>query len=151
MTRITFAVALAFPLVACGGGEAAPPPVKSPSSVARTSEPAPSAPQPVTKLTRAQVKRTVDDGLGMFLQNVSMEDWPVMRDGKFYGFRIKSIKDDWLVDVHPGDVVLKINGVVPEHPNEAHEVFRSLETAKVLTIELERDGKPRKLELPIVD
>jgi type II secretory pathway component PulC len=107
--------------------------------------------KPVTEIKRAAVREMIAAGLGAFLQNVTVEDWPVMHDGKFYGFKIRSINADWGLDLHPGDVVTKVNGVVPEHPEEADAALRSLDKAAALKVEFERDGKPRTLELPIVD
>ena len=110
--------AIVLVLAACGS--AAPPaetprPTRAAQARTRSDE----GPKPVTSLTRSQVKRTISEGLGMFLQNVSLEDWPVMHEGKFYGFKIRSINADWGVDLRPGDVVTKVNGIVPEHPDEA--------------------------------
>jgi type II secretory pathway component PulC len=137
-------------LTAC---DPAPSPAKSPVdepalAKAATHE---AGPAPVTSLRRAEVKATIAQGLGAFLQNVTVDDWPVMHDGKFYGFKIKMINPDWGVDLHPGDVVTKVNGIVPERPEEADAALRSLDRAPSLKVEFERDGKPRTLELPIVD
>jgi type II secretory pathway component PulC len=141
---------LAMFVLGCGGS--APPP-NEPARVEKPRAAVVSAPAPeaVTSLTRAQVKRTIAEGLGMFLQNVSFEDWPVMHEGKFYGFKIKSINMDWGVDLRPGDVVTRVNGIVPERPDEADAALRSLEKAAALKVEFEREGKPRTLELPITD
>ena len=51
----------------------------------------------------------------------------------------------------PGDVVTRVNGIVPEHPEEADAALRSLEKAPALKVEFEREGKAKTLELPIVD
>ena len=110
-----------------------------------------SARPPITSLKRAKVKETIQQGLGVFLQNVTVEDWPVMRDGKFHGFKIRTINADWAIDLKPGDVVTRVNGIVPEHPEEADAALRSLEKASALKVEFEREGKPRTLELPILD
>ena len=58
-----------------------------------------------------KVKQQIAKGLGYFLQNVTVEDWPVMRNGKFYGFKIKSVSAEWSVDLRPGDVVTRVNGM----------------------------------------
>ncbi len=141
-------------LAACG--QSSPPPAKSPSGNASTAEGGqpttePAAPRPVTSLRRSQVKETIAQGLGYFLQNVTVEDWPVMREGKFHGFKIKTLNPEWGVDLRPGDVVTRVNGIVPEHPDEADAALRSLEKAPALKVDFEREGKPRTLELPIVD
>jgi len=142
------ALALALVLTACGGSSA-PSPAKT--AKAATDIPAPAAPKPVTALKRSDVRGAIAQGLGVFLQNVSVDDYPVMQNGKFYGFKIKELNPDWIVDLHPGDVVTRINGVVPERPDDADTAFRALEKAKTLKVDFEREGKPRTLELPIVD
>lgn len=141
-------------LMACGGST---PPAKDAQaakpSTGETSETATERPakQPVTSLKRSDVKETIARGVGAFLQNVTVEDWPVMHGGKFHGFKIKTINPDWNVDIKPGDVITRVNGIVPEHPEEADAALRSLEKAPSLKIDFERDGQPRTLELPIVD
>ena len=151
MVRSSVGLTLALLLSACG--ETTPPPAapKTAATKPQTPDLPASAPKPVTALKRARVKDTIAQGLGAFLQNVSVEDWPVMHEGKFHGFKIKTINDAWGVDLRPGDVVTRVNGIVPEHPDEADAALRSLEKAAALKIEFEREGKPRTLELPIVD
>lgn len=147
----SLAVLLGLFLLACG--ESAP--AKSPESAstpatAPTTTAAP-APATTTSLKRSQVKRTIAKGLGYFLQEVSVEDDPVMTAGKFRGFKIKAITGDWGVDLRPGDVVTRVNGMSIERPDDADAALRSLEKAKALRVDFEREGRPRTLELPIVD
>jgi type II secretory pathway component PulC len=144
-------------LTACGGEEASPP-AKSPRSSSSAEGMDPNGrrmpaqpPKPITSLRRAEVKATIAQGLGIFLQNITVEDWPVMHEGKFHGFKIRSLNPEWGIDLRPGDVVTKINGIVPEHPEEADAALHSLEKATALKVEFEREGKAKTLELPIVD
>lgn len=138
----------------CGGGEEGPP-VRSPSAPASMPPPptttAAAVPEKITSLRRSEVKHTIARGLGYFLQNVSVEDWPVMREGRFHGFRIRTINESWGIDLHAGDVVTRVNGMPIEHPDEADAAMRSLERARALRVDFEREGKPRTLELPITD
>lgn len=138
-------------LVAAACGEAAPQPKTPQGSAAPALPPEVPAAKPITSLKRAAVKETIAHGLGAFLRNVTVEDWPVMRDGKFHGFKIRSLNPDWVLDLQPGDVVTRVNGVVPERPEQADAVLRSLEKASSLKVEYERDGKAKTLELPIED
>jgi type II secretory pathway component PulC len=149
-TRLS-ASALLVLLSACGGVTPAPKATdEAPPAKAIAETPA-ARPGPVTSLRRATVKETIAQGLGAFLQNVTVEDWPVMHEGKFHGFRIRSLSPDFRVDLRPGDVVTRVNGIVPEHPEEADAALRALEKAKSLKVDYERDGKAKTLELPIVD
>ena len=138
--------------VACGET----PPAKSVESAARGPEAAPTTtaaavPAKTTSLKRSQVKAGIARGLGYFLQNVSVEDYPVMRANKFYGFKIKAISAELGVDLQPSDVVTRVNGMSIEHPEEADAAMRTLEKASALRVDFERDGKPRTLELPITE
>jgi type II secretory pathway component PulC len=151
-----FVIALSlgsFAFVACGG-EA--PPAKSPGNATAATATAPTTtaaamPAKTTSLRRSQVKQGIARGLGYFLQNVSVEDYPVMRGSKFYGFKIKDINAELGVDLRPGDVVTRVNGLSIEHPEQADAAMRSLEKAPALRVDFERDGKPRTLELPITE
>ncbi len=150
--RIALSATLVLFAAACGESKPAPKAANDAAGPAKTTESAPAAPRaPVKSLTRAAVKETIAHGLGAFLQNVTVEDWPVMHEGKFHGFKIRTINADWGVDLKPGDVVTRVNGIVPEHPEEADAALRSLEKASALKVEFERDGKAKTLELPIVD
>lgn len=142
-------------LVACGGSPE-PKNAEAPrTSTTSASTPPPdnttTARAPITQLRRAEVKAAIDKGLGLLLQNIMVEDYPAMKEGRFYGFRLKAMNPDWAVDLRPGDVIVRVNGQVIEHPEEADAALRSLEKAKSLKIDYERDGKLRSLELPIVD
>jgi type II secretory pathway component PulC len=106
---------------------------------------------PVTQLKRAQVRAMIRSGLGVFFQNVLLDDYPVMRNNKFYGFKLKALNPDWNVGLAPGDVVTRVNGMSIEHPEEADAAMRALDKAPALRVDYEREGKPAVLELPIVD
>jgi type II secretory pathway component PulC len=150
-----FVVALSlgsFAFVACGGeapparsAEAPSPPATAPTTTAAA------VPVKTTSLRRSQVNAGIAHGLGYFLQNVTVEDNPVMHGSKFYGFKIKAINAELGVDLQPGDVVTRVNGMSIERPEQADAAMRSLEKAPALRVELERDGKPRTLELPITE
>jgi type II secretory pathway component PulC len=145
----------ALVFLACGGedatrGSAA----KSPSggsAKGAAAEGSSGPARPVTSLRRAQIRAAVAAGLGSLLQNVTFEDMPSMTNGKFHGFVIQSINPELGVDLRPGDVITRVNGIVPEQPDDADAALRSLEKAAALKVEFEREGKPRTLELPIVD
>ena len=88
------------------------------------------------------------------MQKVALDDQPVMKEGSFYGFRIARLHDPGFwngVDLRPGDVVMRVNGMPIEHPEEALEAFHSLEVASELRVAYERDGAARELAYPIVE
>ncbi len=154
----SFAVAFAgafspLVLVACGAGAEVGPEAASPKTSA--SGAAREAPKPKTKVTqlrRPGVRETVRGGIGRFLQDVTVDDTPAFRNGKFLGFRVVELRGDLdACDLRAGDVVIRVNGQSVEHPEEALVVFQSLSNAKELVVDYERDGAPQKLRLPIVD
>jgi hypothetical protein len=108
---------------------------------------------PAGKLRRQAVLQTISDGLGAFLQYVSLDVDPVMRNRKFFGFRIAELNGDgWKgVDLKPGDIVTSVNGFPIEHPEQAMEAFQSTALANELRVDFERGGKMRSLRLAIID
>ena len=139
-------------LVACGGEEGKPH-----AAFPQGGDPAPAMPATPQKpfvvkdLKRQDVKVAIQRGPGSFLQNVALDENVVMINGKFHGWVLRGINELWIIDLNPGDVITKVNGVVPEKPDDAITALQSLEKAKSLKVEYERDGKPRTLELPIID
>jgi type II secretory pathway component PulC len=155
LALVTFAT---FALSACGaspprdathakaeaGADAKAEPTAAPTTTAAVAE-------RTTKLTRSQVRGLIRSGLGVFFQNVALEDYPVMRNNKFYGFKIRAMNPQWTVDLRPGDVVTRVNGMPIEHPEEADAAMRTLDKAPALRVDYERAGQAGVLELPIVD
>jgi type II secretory pathway component PulC len=148
---------LASSVAGCGGAAATAKTAKTPEATASPSADK-SAPPAVAAgdhaLRRSAVRTVVKGGLGLFLQKVTLDDEPVMKQGHFRGFRIAGLRDPgfWTgVDLQPGDVVIRVNGMAIEHPEEALEVFHSLESASELRVAYERDGQMHELKYPIVD
>jgi hypothetical protein len=144
--------AMALELCACGGASSAPsPPGRAPSA---SVTPAPTGNAFEHTLSRSAVHATVAQGLGAFLQHVELDERPVFVGGRFRGFRITALHDAafWRgVDLKPGDVVTRINGLPIERPEQALRAFESLETSSELRVSYERSGEPRELMYPILD
>lgn len=139
----------------CGGSQKE---AEAPPNLALTEESGAVAPPienvqaPITELDRKSVDRTVDEGLGTFLQRFSTEP-ALTPEGKFQGFRIVGVQDrDFFkgLGIGIGDVVTAINGQPIERPTEAYAAFVALKTAKLLEIDYLRGGRPMRLSLPIV-
>ncbi len=131
-----------------GCGSEAPPPAAHPSA------PPPAAPAkaPPGAIWREDVVKTVDAGLGRFLQHVEVE--PKLDGGVFVGFRIVSLQPAQYwdgIDLEPDDVVLRVNSMPIERDSEAFAAFQTLKTADQLTVLLLRDGEQRELRLRILD
>jgi S1-C subfamily serine protease len=161
MTRplvVGFAALFVLSSLACGGAattkSAAAPQVTVASGGDKSAPVASAGAADTHTLRRSVVRSVVKGGLGLFLQKVALEDEPVLKNGRFHGFRISALHDPgfWKgVDVHAGDVILRVNGMPIEHPEEALEAFHALESATELRVYYERNGEPRELTLPIVD
>lgn len=136
----------ALALLSCGTGEGKPPDHPDRPMISPEAEMA--APK-TTSLRRSQVKGAINRGLGVFFQNVLVDD--AQRNGKFVGWRVQRMNPEWNTDIQPGDIITKVNGMPVESPDQADAALRSLEKASALRVEYEREGKPRVLELPITD
>lgn len=102
-------------------------------------------------LKRADVERVVDGGLGRFLGLVAIE--PSLSAGKFKGWSIVGLQPPELwggVDLQPGDVVTKINGMAIEREVEAFDAFQAVRQAPTLEISYLRQNQPRTLRFTIV-
>lgn len=106
---------------------------------------------PRGSVERLDVDKTVDAGLGAFLQRVSLE--PVVQGEKFVGFRLSKIDPGLIapgVDVQVGDLVTRANGHTLEAETEAFAAFEDLRTAPEIRLSLVRNGKPLDVVIPIV-
>lgn len=121
---------------------------------------APEVPDPTTgevspppgSLFRDDVAATVDQGLGYFLQRVSVDAEVV--NGKFHGFRIVELRpiEYWQgVDLRPGDVVTQVNGMSIERDIDAYQAFQSLRTAPALRVTFVRGGTTHELVYSIIE
>jgi hypothetical protein len=142
--RAGLALGLGLGLPACGGAHES---VQAPSAA-----PAPAAaarPRAAPgHLARGDVDHVLALGPPWLLRRVLMEE--VVRDGKFVGWRIVALPEEWKsVDLKPGDVVTKVNGAVIEKPDDLWSVWTSLTKATELRVAYERDGAPRELAMPI--
>ena len=159
---------LAFALLAgCAHGRATPhdepahvgtepTPVRiEPAPAPRSTSKEPPAPprQSTGTITRAELVAVLDAAPGRFLQHVDTE--PRFQGGHFHGWRLASFYpgDERFarVDLLPGDVVLTVNGLPIEQPDQLMRVWELLRTQRSLTVQLERDGQPRELRYDIRD
>ena len=102
-------------------------------------------------LRRADVERVVDAGLGRFLAHVALE--PSLAGGKFVGWTVVDLspRDLWQgVDLRPGDVVSRINGMPIEREVEAFDAFQAVRQAPALEVTYLRQNQPHTLRFTIV-
>lgn len=127
-----------------GCGEATPAPATPKSSAPRAATPPPASLEP-GKLARAAVDNVVlRNGPPWILQRVPIEE--VVNDGKFVGWRVMAMPSEWShVDLKPGDVVTKVNGMSLERPEDLWMAWTSLVVASDLRIAYERSGASREV------
>ncbi len=142
----------AEPLVAIPGEQ----PVGSSGEGARSeaASESTSSPRPSGPLTREEAERLVARGLGPFLARIVVS--PVLAAGRFVGFRLDRAADlaDWQAagaDIRLGDVILRVNGVRIERPEQGLWAFEQLRIVPAIDVELLRNGTPVRLRSPIVD
>lgn len=156
--------ALALALLVCGCASNQYPDIDEPMPAGvKTSvdSPAPALPDvageaaatPTTPgtLQRADVERVVDAGLGRFLGRVQIE--PRLSAGKFAGWSIVALEPPELwsgVDLRPGDVVTRVNGMAIEREMEAYEAFQAVRGADKLEVTYLRQNQLRTLSYVIV-
>ena len=102
-------------------------------------------------LQRADVERVVDGGLGRFLSHVAVE--ASLSGGRFAGWSIVELHpvEAWRgIDLRPGDVVTRINGMAIEREVEAYEAFQAVRQAPVLEFSYLRQGQRRTLRYTII-
>jgi len=141
---------LPLSLLGCGGGSETTPPPASPkaSGAAASASGEKAQAKAPDKLEREALKTVLPMGLPWLLRRV----WPeeVFRDGKFVGWRLVAIPEEWTgLDVRPDDVVTRINGKAVETPEQLWDAWTSLATAPELRVTYERGVDTKEIVLPI--
>ena len=137
---------LAIVLSAC---HEAPPP-SAPNAPAKPAAGASAASSAPGRLQRAEVDQVlVQQGPPWVLRRVLSEE--VMgRDGKFAGWRLVGLPEEWrALDLRPGDIVMRVNGLPIETPGQAFDAWRSVAKHPAIKITLTRDGARREIAIPI--
>jgi hypothetical protein len=141
---------LALAVLACGGSYPETEyPRKPPAGVTVDDD---QAPAPPGAIWRKDVNATLDAGLGRFLQHADLD--PVVQEGTFVGFKILELHPPgwWQgIDIQPGDVITRVNGMPIEQPTEAHAAFESLRQSDRLSVSYLRGTEPRELTYRIID
>jgi len=167
MNRALVPLALGL-LAGCATAGEASPGSRPASDVAAAAEGAPAtaapmpppAPAPICtarlggdRLRRSAVVRTIDAGLGAWLQTVSID--PKVDRGHFRGWIVRSLpagdacyRD---VDLRENDLVTRVNGHSIEHPEDAHAIWLSLRTSSELVVDFVRNDETHTLKFTIVD
>src|SRR5882672_2850703 len=83
-------------LVACGGNAEAPDPQMPRSAAATAPTTTAAVGEKITSIKRSQVRAAIGRGVGSFLRNIELDEWPAMTNGKFHGWRLKSVNPEWI-------------------------------------------------------
>lgn len=145
---------LALAGIGCG---AAPGRVEEPAApTIEAAVPAPALPTsegPTSEgtIARSALDAWLDAGLGRFLGHVTTE--PHLDGGRFVGHRLTALRGSIFegIDLSPGDTLVRVNGAPIERPEQALRVWNELRVASELTLEVLREGQPRRLRFAIVD
>jgi hypothetical protein len=147
--RLSCLVAVGPLALALAGCHEAPPP-SMPDAPAKPAAAAAAPASAPGRLLRAEVDRVlVQQGPAWVLRRVLSEE--VMgRDGKFKGWRLVGLPEEWRsIDIRPGDVVTRVNGMPLETPNQAFDAWRSVAKHPAIKVSLIRDGARREVSIPI--
>lgn len=114
------------------------------------------SPEPVVRvgtIARSALRAELARGIGRFLQNVKTE--AVLSHGHFVGWRMLALfpkrPDVQVQGIKAGDVLVRVNGVSVERPEDFKSIWDTLDTAKELILDIEREGHPSALHYAIVD
>ena len=107
--------------------------------------------RPPGPLTRGEIEGLVRGGLGVLLGRVEVT--PVMSAGRFVGFRLDAAQDldAWHAagaDIRLGDVIVRVNGVRVERPEQAQWAFERLRIAQAIEVDVLRGGAPTRIRAP---
>jgi hypothetical protein len=134
-------LALALTGVACSPPPAATPPPPKPKPRAARSDDA-------VRVHRAELDAVLAQGPPWVLSRVDIEE--VLDSGKFVGWRMRDVPVAWSdVDLRPGDVVMAINSMPLETPDQFFAVWSTLTVASEIRVKYLRDGEERELRIPV--
>ena len=142
------ATSLSLALMSCASTPAAivnqPPPVAAVASARQAPQPPPG------HLSRNDVDRVlVERGPAWIFRRVRLEE-VILPDGKFSGWRIAGLPEEWrAIDVQPGNVVSKVNGMPVETHDDAWEIWKNVASSSAVILTVLRDGKAREIRIPI--
>lgn len=136
---------LCLTLAACGGADASQISVKVPARQQPAAPVARPASLPPGHLARADVDAVVmRNGPPWLLQRIDIEE--TLRDGKFVGWRLLRMPPEWEgIDLKPGDVITRVNGMTIEKPEDLWTAWTSLVVATDLKVAYEREGAAREM------
>ena len=142
-------------LAACGGAKAEQSTAPAPADQA-SAEPAvqesPDASKEAAVISTV-TRKELDSVLAMGPANVlgMVQTDSHMENGRFVGFRIVSFRTtaQEILGLRPEDVLMQVNGMPIETPDQFFLVFERLKKADHIAFSILRNGQPQELDTPI--
>ncbi len=137
-------------LAACARPQPANEPLNDPALAAKMAAAAKGPKAPPGHLLRDEVDQVLTQiGPAWVFRRVMREE-VIKKDGKFAGWRVTGLPEEWTgIDLRPGDVVTRINGLALETPDAAWDAWKSVAKYPALKVSITRDGTNRELTIPI--
>lgn len=133
--------------VVVGCGSAATPTPETPIGNKQADQEVPKA-VPEGQIHRADLDAVLRQGPAWVLGRVPLEE--VLVKGEFVGWRVMSLPPEWQeIDLQPGDVVSRVNGMPIERPTDLFAAWTTLSVASELKIAYQRDGAEQELAIRI--
>ena len=103
----------------------------------------------ITSVSKAQLNAILAKGPANILAQVQTDAYKI--NGRFAGFKIVSFRIDAseVLGIKPGDVVIKVNDLKIETPDQYFEVFEKLKKAAFIKFDILRDGKAKIIKTDI--
>ncbi len=101
-------------------------------------------------VSRQVLRNILDRGPGWLLRRLDLDRYPRQGQGPFQGWEVQEVRSRCLARVlRVGDVILDVDGVVPERPEDLWKLWRHLEAASRFQVRLKRAGRPTVLDLRV--
>lgn len=99
------------------------------------------------RIARTDMNAVLDAGLSAFFRTIQVS--ANVKKGKLVGYTI--VKSAAPLDLQPGDVVTRINGLQLDKPENAQVLWQELRVASELRVDFLRSGSPLCLRYAIDD
>ncbi|MDI7268817.1 MAG: hypothetical protein QME96_12570 [Myxococcota bacterium] len=145
-------------LGACGSG--LPPAAEPPRTAAPVEAPSPVAEAPVcpgsvpASVSRSELRAFLDRGIPAFLDGVQVEPVADRAGARFAGHRVVAISRELRcgpLGIREGDIVVAVNGIGVERPEDAQRIWTALSRADSVVVSLIRGGREVDVSVAVED
>ncbi len=101
-------------------------------------------------VSRRALRSILGRGPGWLLQRLDLDRYPPQGQGPFQGWEVQEVRSRCLARVlEEGDVILDVDGFVPERPEDLWKLWRRLEAATEFRVRLKRAGRTRTIRFVV--